>query len=156
MWSVGCIFAELLGRQPIFPGVDSQNQIQLIVDLLGFPDESVLEKIRSEKAKSYLMRLPKRKEADFKVLFPGVSDAARDLLRGLLRFDPDHRLSVNDAIQHPYLESLHCMEDEPTGGPLPGVDYDFEQHFLTSGEYRELLIDEINLYHEVSDSSPRK
>ena len=48
------------------------------------------------------------------------------------------------------------MEDEPTGGPLPAVDYDFEHHFLTSGEYRELLIDEIKVYHQASEGSPRK
>ena len=148
MWSIGCIFAELMGRQPIFPGVDSSNQVQLIVDVLGYPEDNVIDKIRSEKAKSYLLRLPKRKPADFRILFPHASETACDLLRRLLSFDPDQRLTVNEAIQHPYLETLHCMEDEPTGEPLSKLDYDFEHHFLTSSEYRELLLMEIAKYYD--------
>ena len=148
MWSVGCIFAELMGRQPIFPGVDSSNQIQLIVDILGYPEDSVLSRIRSEKARSYLERLPRRKAADLNILFPHTSTVACDLLQGLLSFDPENRLTVNEAIQHPYLDTLHCMEDEPTGTPLPRLDYDFEHHFLTANEYRDLLLTEIAKYYE--------
>ena len=155
MWSVGCIFAELLGRQPIFPGIDSQNQIQLIVDVIGYPDESVLSKIRSEKAKSYLERLPRKNGADLSILFPDCTKNARDLLNNLLAFDPEKRFDVNEAIQHPYLESLHCMEDEPIGDPLPRLDFDFEHHFLTSSEYRELLLDEIKHYYDVNTDSYR-
>ena len=148
MWSVGCIFAELMGRQPIFPGVDSSNQIQLIVDVLGFPKDEVIHKIRSEKAKSYLQRLPKRKPTDFSILFPHASPHACHLLRGLLSFDPEERFSVNQAIEHPYLASLHFMEDEPVGEPLSRLDYDFEHHFLTASEYRELLLTEIARYYD--------
>jgi serine/threonine protein kinase len=156
MWSVGCIFAELMGRQPIFPGVDSSNQIQLIVDVLGYPDDSVLGKIRSEKARSYLERLPKRKPADFSILFPIASNVACDLLRGLLSFDPDERLTVNQAIQHPYLDTLHCMEDEPVGDPLSKLDYAFEHHFLTANEYRELLLMEIAKYYDDDNETERR
>ena len=150
MWSVGCIFAELLGRQPIFPGIDSRNQIQLIVDVIGYPEESVLSKIRSEKAKSYLERLPRKAGTDLSILFPNCGKDALGLLQNLLTFDPEKRFDVNEAIQHPYLESLHCMDDEPTGEPLSRLDFDFEHHFLTSSEYRELLLNEIKNYDEKS------
>jgi serine/threonine protein kinase len=39
MWSIGCIFAELLGRNVLFPGKDYLNQIDLIVNILGTPNE---------------------------------------------------------------------------------------------------------------------
>jgi serine/threonine protein kinase len=155
MWSVGCIFAELLGRQPIFPGIDSQNQIQLIVDVIGYPEESVLSKIRSEKAKGYLERLPRKDGADLSILFPDCTKNARNLLQNLLAFDPEKRFDVNAAIQHPHLESLHCMEDEPTGEALPRLDFDFEHHFLTSSEYRELLLNEMKLYYGGSSDASR-
>ena len=159
IWSVGCIFAELIGRQPLFPGIDSQNQVQLIVDVLGYPDESVLSKIRSEKAKKYFERLPRSKGADLGVIFPDSTETSRDLLKNLLCFDPENRFDVNAAIQHPYLESLHYMDDEPTGEPLQKLDFDFEHHFLTSNEYRELLLGEIRHYASDgrgSSSSSRK
>jgi serine/threonine protein kinase len=151
MWSVGCIFAELMGRQPIFPGVDSSNQIQLIVDVLGYPKQEVIDKIRSEKAKSYIQKLPRRKPTELPILFPHASPDGCDLLRHLLSFDPQNRATVNEAIQHPYLTSLHFMDDEPVGEPLSRLEYDFEHHFLTSSEYRELLLMEIAKYYEFDD-----
>ena len=39
MWSVGCIFAELLGRKPLFPGKDYIHQLNLITDVIGSPEE---------------------------------------------------------------------------------------------------------------------
>lgn len=37
MWSVGCIFAELLGRKPLFPGKNFVHQLTLIFDVIGPP-----------------------------------------------------------------------------------------------------------------------
>jgi len=42
VWSVGCILAEMLGRQPIFPGKNYVDQVRVIVDLLGTPTEAGL------------------------------------------------------------------------------------------------------------------
>ena len=53
IWAVGCITAELLGRQPLFPGIDSQNQIQLIIDVLGSPSADDIGKVKQAKAKKF-------------------------------------------------------------------------------------------------------
>jgi len=37
MWSVGCIFAEMLRRRPFLPGTDTKNQIEMVFDVLGTP-----------------------------------------------------------------------------------------------------------------------
>ncbi len=58
IWSVGCIFAELLGRKPLFPGKDYVHQLNLITRVLGSPGESDLDFIDSEKAKRYMRSLP--------------------------------------------------------------------------------------------------
>ena len=42
MWSVGCIFAELLGRKPLFPGKDYFHQLKLIMEVLGMPSKEDL------------------------------------------------------------------------------------------------------------------
>uniref|UniRef100_A0A7C8ZTN1 Mitogen-activated protein kinase n=1 Tax=Opuntia streptacantha TaxID=393608 RepID=A0A7C8ZTN1_OPUST len=46
VWSVGCIFAEILGRKPIFPGTDSLTQLRLIISVLGTQPESNLGSFR--------------------------------------------------------------------------------------------------------------
>jgi cyclin-dependent kinase 12/13 len=42
MWSVGCIFAELLTTKPVFPGKDEADQMSKIVDIFGFPNEATM------------------------------------------------------------------------------------------------------------------
>ena len=49
VWSVGCIFAELLGRKPLFPGDDYIHQLQIICDKLGTPSDEELNFVTSEK-----------------------------------------------------------------------------------------------------------
>ena len=39
IWSVGCIMAELFGRQPLFPGEDFLDQVQRIISVLGTPTQ---------------------------------------------------------------------------------------------------------------------
>jgi serine/threonine protein kinase len=42
-----------------------------------------------------------------------VSLQALDLLQRMLKFNPNHRISVEEALAHPYLASLHDISDEP-------------------------------------------
>jgi serine/threonine protein kinase len=53
MWSVGCIFAELLARTPLFPGEDYIAQLRLICDKLGRPSDKELDFVTSERARRY-------------------------------------------------------------------------------------------------------
>jgi p38 MAP kinase len=48
IWSVGCIFAEMLEGKPLFPGKDHVNQFSIITDLLGTPPDDVIKTICSE------------------------------------------------------------------------------------------------------------
>ena len=45
IWSVGCIFAEMIRRQATFLGVSAQIQLQLITACIGKPDKNVLRKM---------------------------------------------------------------------------------------------------------------
>ena len=45
MWSIGCIFAELLTGEPLFPGRNVAHQLDLITDLLGTPSQEVVAKV---------------------------------------------------------------------------------------------------------------
>jgi serine/threonine protein kinase len=65
----------------------------------------------------------------------------------MLTFDPNKRITVVDALSHPFLAELHCPEDEPTIDPVSAFDFDFEIYELKNTDYKELLYDEIMLYH---------
>jgi serine/threonine protein kinase len=52
MWSIGCIFAELLGGRPLFKGRDYVDQLNQILHILGTPDDATLRRIGSERVRS--------------------------------------------------------------------------------------------------------
>ena len=137
MWSVGCIFAEMLQRKPFLPGTDTKNQIELICEYLGTPDVDNMKHI-PEESKNLIKKLPKNKKVgkDFNKIFSFANPEAIDLLKKLLTFDPDKRISVTDALAHPYLKDLHLEDDEPTREPVDYLDFEFEDHNLTTQQLK--------------------
>jgi len=114
IWSVGCIFAELLGGKPLFKGRDYVDQLNQILSILGTPDDETLRRIGSDRALMYIRSLPKTPKIPFSQLYPKATPLALDLLEKLLKFDPAERITVEEALAHPYLEAYHDVEDEPS------------------------------------------
>lgn len=88
MWSIGCILGELLMRKPILPGENLINQLNLIMNLVGSPNDSDLDDILSERAKIYIRTRPKLPGIPFNLFFPGANPLIIDLLEKLLVFNP--------------------------------------------------------------------
>ncbi|XP_058778308.1 mitogen-activated protein kinase 4-like [Vicia villosa] len=137
VWSVGCIFAEIMTRQPLFPGKDYVHQLRLITELIGSPDDSSLGFLRSENAKRYLRQLPQFGKQNLSAKFPLMSAEPLDLLEKMLIFDPDKRITVDEALCHPYLSSLHDINDEPVT-PMP-FSFEFEQPSCSVEHIKELI-----------------
>ncbi|EPZ32808.1 Pkinase-domain-containing protein [Rozella allomycis CSF55] len=138
IWSVGCIFAELLGSQIV-----DVHQLNLILSILGTPSEESIRRIKSPKAQEYVMKLPKMPKVPFSRLFPKATPVAIDFLEKLLEFDPIKRITVDQALKHPYLSQYHDPNDEPNHIPF---DFSFESAD-TIPEIKELLVEEIMSYH---------
>ncbi|XP_023547081.1 mitogen-activated protein kinase homolog D5-like isoform X2 [Cucurbita pepo subsp. pepo] len=136
VWSVGCIFMELMDRKPLFPGRDHVHQLRLLLELIGTPSEAELGFL-NENAKRYIRQLPYYHRQSFTGKFPHVHPAAIDLVEKMLTFDPGQRITVEDALAHPYLTSLHDISDEPVC--LTPFSFDFEQHALTEEQMKELI-----------------
>lgn len=105
IWSVGCIFAELLQRKILFQAAGPIEQLQMIIDLLGTPSSDAM-KYACDGAKNHVLRAgqrPSNAQSLYR-LSPQTTEDAVDLLVKLLQFDPDKRISVEEALRHPYLE----------------------------------------------------
>ena len=140
MWSVGCILAELLGGRPFFKGRDYVDQLNQILHYLGTPNEETLGRIGSPRAQEYVRNLPYMPKVQFDRLFPSANPDALDLLDRMLTFDPTSRISVEDALEHPYLHIWHDASDEPT---CPST---FDFHFEVVEdvqEMRRMIYDEV-------------
>jgi len=170
IWSIGCIFAELLGmlrenmvlakgRMPLFPGIScfplspqksdmSQNsffmdQISLILHVIGTPTKIELSDFNHCVAKNYLKSLPFWPGVDFKKKFPASNDLEIDLLKKMLKFSPSQRLTVEEALGHPYLKKVREIQQEKNFKP---VEFEFEGMSMVK-HGRGLLIREIMKYN---------
>ena len=131
MWSVGCIFAELIGRKPLFPGKNFVHQLTLILDVLGCPKDEEISHITSHQAIKFLDKISGKKKKPFSSLFPTNETnnlMAIDLIEKLLVFDPLKRLSANAALNHPYFAPLQALDEaHPDPPPAMNMDFGFEQ-----------------------------
>ncbi|CAN4097435.1 unnamed protein product [Withania somnifera] len=137
IWSVGCILGEILTRQPLFPGRDYVHQLRLITELIGSPDDASLGFLRSNNARRYVRQLPRYPRQQFAARFPNSSPRVVDLLEKMLIFDPSRRITVDEALCHPYLAPVHDINEEPVC-PRP-FSLDFEQPSLTEDNIKELI-----------------
>ena len=125
--------------------------MHMITELVGSPNSDLINLIEDEDNKQFMKQLPKRKGTDFNELFKGWQNTdAIDLLKKMLTFDPAKRISLEDALGHPYMKNLHFVDDEPVGEPVSRFDFDFELYSLKTNEYKELIYEEIQLYHDES------
>ncbi|TFK32778.1 kinase-like domain-containing protein [Crucibulum laeve] len=113
VWSIGCILAELLLGKPLFKGKDYVDQLNKVLDVLGSPDEPIVKKIGSDKAQAYVRSLPYKKKVPFRRVLPAADPQALDLLAKMLAFDPADRITVPQALEHPWLSAYHDESDEP-------------------------------------------
>jgi cyclin-dependent kinase len=102
MWSVGCIFGELLKRAPLFPGDSEIEELFKIFQLLGTPDEESWPGVSV--LPNYKPVFPRWMRKQLVREISPISVEAQDLLTKLLAYDPSHRLSARLALQHSYCQ----------------------------------------------------
>ncbi|KAL4179713.1 hypothetical protein AMTRI_Chr13g88660 [Amborella trichopoda] len=131
IWSIGCIFAEVLTGKPLFPGKNVVHQLDLMTDLLGTPSLDTISRVRNEKARRYLSNMRKKHPVPFSQKFPNADPLALKLLERLLAFDPG---------------SPHCRR-EPSCQPITKMEFEFERRRVTKEDVRELIFRDILEYH---------
>ncbi|KAF4031673.1 Protein kinase domain [Phytophthora infestans] len=145
VWAIGCILAEMLGRRPLFPGHDYLHQLKIIMDVVGSPLEDSLDFITNPKAKRFILRQPKKPKVPLSSVYPRATPQCLDLLEKMLVFDPRKRITIQEALAHPYLSLVRDRTVERTC-PTP-FDFAFENTDLTKQKLQELIFEDVCAFH---------
>ena len=85
---------------------DQLDQLQVIFEVIGTPLDDDILRIKEASVRQKIYAMEKYKAQDLQDLYPGASPLAIDLLKSMLQFDPNKRISVDEALHHPYFQDL--------------------------------------------------
>jgi mitogen-activated protein kinase 1/3 len=151
VWAVGCILAEIVARKPLFQGKDPKDQIDLIIRAFGMPSAQDANWLKhNDSAYRFLRNLKTDGPKSWQQLFPNVKSSAwtKELLQMLnetLHFNPEKRISVQGAIELPYLKELHDPSDEPVCEYA--VAWEFDKMEMTKRAIQNAIYQESADFH---------
>ncbi|KAK1588049.1 hypothetical protein Q3G72_019398 [Acer saccharum] len=102
VWSIGCIFAEMVNQKPLFPGMSEIDQLHKIFSIMGTPDEDTWPGVFSlpDFKPFFPLRFPK----DLATFVPNLDPVGVDLLSKMLCMDPKKRITAKSALEHEYFK----------------------------------------------------
>jgi len=83
-------------------------------------------------------------------MIPTAPAVAIDLIKKVMTYDPDERLTALEVLKHPFFEELYDPEEDESivyGDPVQYYDFEFESYSLEKDIIKELILDEIIMYN---------
>ena len=105
LWSVGCIFAEIVTGKPFFPGSDAKEQLKLIFKTMGTPTNQSWPGVSN--FTNYPTNIQVYPPTNLSATFPQLDENGFNLLYGLLNYIPEQRLTTESALQSTFLSDIH-------------------------------------------------
>ncbi|KAH8366690.1 hypothetical protein KR084_012719 [Drosophila pseudotakahashii] len=130
VWSAGCVLAELLLGQPIFPGDSGVDQLVEVIKVLGTPTR---EQIREMNPNYTEFKFPQIKSHPWQKVFRiRTPTEAINLVSLLLEYTPSARITPLKACAHPFFDELRMEGNHtlPNGREMPPL-FNFTEHELS-------------------------
>ncbi|KAH7706533.1 c-jun N-terminal kinase [Aphelenchoides avenae] len=157
VWSTGCIFAELFRGEVLFLAENQLQQWGRITQVLGKPDATFTSRLQPT-VRELVERHPSWPPMPWARLFPdgqirelatspeATNENARDLLSKMLVIDPMRRITVEEALRHPYVKQWSAEVDGPGSGQydaaIEGQNLTVEQWMGKSAPLLQLVFGE--------------
>ena len=158
-----------MDRSPLFPGTScfplspdrnatvkksgfpqsSSDQLSVIFQILGTPEESTNQFITDKKALEYVKSFKYVKKVDFKDIYPATKEDAIDFLEKTVRFSPKERLTIEEALNHPIFTKVRDpAKEKNASGPVVMEIENVKDEELTTSMLRNLFLEEINFHQK--------
>eukprot|EP01022_Parablepharisma_sp_SALTPOND_P031620 TRINITY_DN809_c1_g1_i1.p1 TRINITY_DN809_c1_g1~~TRINITY_DN809_c1_g1_i1.p1 ORF type:complete len:351 (+),score=27.54 TRINITY_DN809_c1_g1_i1:2751-3803(+) len=141
MWSLGCIIGEMYLGKPMFPGTSTLNQIERVLEVTGRPTKEDAMSIQSPQAGAIIDSLKVTRRRNLKDMLPSLGPEGLDFVKRMLQFNPNKRLTVEQALRHPYVAQFHCAEEEISCKKI--IEIPLDDHKYSIKDYRERLYADI-------------
>ena len=105
LWGVGCVLFEVIALQPLFPGKNELDQIRRIHNILGTPNQEKFQDFQKH-ATHMEIKFPHKEGTGIDSLIPHASEQCRDLIKKLLIYDEEGRITAIAALNHPYFKDI--------------------------------------------------
>ena len=107
IWSIGCIFAEMVTGKPLFMGKSESDQLKKIFKIRGTPSDTYATSLRDLPEwgvnENVFDSIP---EDDIKKYVTGLDSEGIDLLLKFIQVDPEKRISADEALKHPFFDDI--------------------------------------------------
>ena len=120
---------------PLSPGIksgpitqfpkNSNDQLSVIFDVLGTPNESDVIGITSSKALKYINSFAKKEKKNFQILYPGSTRDEIEILQKMLAFDKEKRICLDELLEHSYFQEIRNTDLETL--PVFNADFEFDR-----------------------------
>lgn len=151
-----------LERGPIFPGkscfplspdignssfkngypANDGDQINIIMEILGTPDDEDLKEFTNERATKYIKSYNKREKKEMHGIFPGSTCEELEILEKMLTFNQHKRITVEELLELPYFLSVRNTELEYLAN-IP-ADFIFDREIeMTIDEMKEMFMKQV-------------
>lgn len=110
LWGAGCVFFEITSLYPLFPGTNELDQINRIHKVLGTPSAELLAKFKRNGAAHVNFDFPEQKGIGLAELIPHASSECVDLMKKMLEYDHQDRMSAREGLQHAYFRDIRELE----------------------------------------------
>jgi len=120
------------------------DQLRVIFTFIGSPAKEEIKKITDHKARYYLYELPHHEGMPWEELVPRTNPLAIDLISKLLAFDVEKRITVEEAIKHPFFQRVREPLLEKVHEP---IKFEFEDLKLESETMKAYILREVCHYN---------
>ncbi|CAG2113731.1 unnamed protein product [Medioppia subpectinata] len=146
VWSVGCVFAEMLSGEPLFPGQHYYQQVNCILDVLG--GDLDVSWITNEYIRAMIISRPVKDQVDWAQRFLKANPQALELLDRLLTFNPNLRISVDEALTDTYFELYYNPNNLRVAEHPLTIAEEVDDH-LSTDQLSQMIINRINVFNAI-------